>query len=130
MTYSKYIGTPYELNARDPSGSLDCYGLVMLLYKDFHNIELPDVTVPEDPKGMGEQVDSHLPQWIEQKEPEIGSVIVFSLKGYGCHVGYYIGNDRMIHTWRGTGGVTIERISFTWKHRIMGIYKWSQLNQS
>jgi cell wall-associated NlpC family hydrolase len=124
--YSKYIGIPFKYGGRDYN-VLDCYGLVMLLYKEIHGIIIDDVTSPEYLADIHNLVAVEKLKW-EACEPEVGAVIVFSIRGYGAHVGYYIGNDRFIHTWEKTGGVTIERFSLSWKHRTLGVYKWKQTN--
>lgn len=117
-----YIGIPFKYNGRTLK-ELDCYGLVMLLYKNLKSIDIPDVTSPEYLKEIASLVDSEKLKWkpCEIKE---GAVLVFSIKGYGAHVGYVIGPDKMIHTWEATNGVTIERISFSWQNRILGCYEY------
>lgn len=120
--FTQYIGIPFEYGGRTRK-KLDCYGLVMLLYKDIHGIEIPDVISPTFLADIADLVSVEKLKW-EPCELEVGAVIIFNVRGYGCHVGYYLGNDKMIHTWEGTGGVMIERISFSWKHRIMGVYRW------
>jgi cell wall-associated NlpC family hydrolase len=122
--YSEYIGIPFEYGGRTHQ-KLDCYGLVMLLYKELHGIEIPDVQSPSFIKDIHDLVSVEKLKWTPC-ELELGSVIIFNIKGYGAHVGYYIGEDKMIHTWEATGGVTIERLSTAWSHRILGIYKWTQ----
>jgi cell wall-associated NlpC family hydrolase len=122
MTYSKYIGIPFEYGGRDYK-SLDCYGLVMLIYKEIHNVDIPEIISPNTLKEIASLVDSEIPKW-KPSPIEQGSVIVFNIKGYGSHVAYMIDNDRMIHTWEKTGGVTIERISLGWKNRVLGSYKY------
>lgn len=120
--FANYIGIPFEYGGRDRK-SLDCYGLVMLIYKEIHNITLPDVDSPCFIPDIAKAIVAEKPKWTAC-ELEEGCTILFSIKGYGSHVGYYIGNDRMIHTWEGTKGVVIERLSFSWQNRIVGIYKW------
>lgn len=122
--YSKYIGIPFKFGGRTYK-ELDCYGLIMLLYKEIHGIEIPDVVSPTFIADIANLVTSEKKKW-ESCELEEGAVIIFSIRGYGAHVGYYIGEDRIIHTWEGTGGVTIERLAFAWKHRILGVYRWSK----
>lgn len=122
-----YIGIPFEYGGRDHN-KLDCYGLVMLLYKELHDIEIPDVTSPSFIKDIHDLVAVEKLKWTPS-ELEPGAVIIFSIKGYGAHVGYYLGEDKMIHTWEATGGVTIERLGLSWKHRILGVYKWEQKNK-
>lgn len=119
---TEYLGIPFKFGGRDRK-SLDCYGLIMLLYKELHGLEVPDFISPTYLNEIENIINLNLHRW-EPCELEEGCVILFNVMGYGSHVGYYLGNDRMIHTWEGTGGVLIERISFSWKRRIIGCYKW------
>lgn len=123
--YSKYIGIPFEYGGRDYN-KLDCYGLVMLLYKELHGIEVPDVISPSFMADIADLVACEKLKWTPAPIEE-GSVIIFNIKGYGAHVGYVIGPDRMIHTWEKTGGVTIERLSLSWEHRILGSYTYGKI---
>lgn len=122
--YSKYIGIPFEYNGRTKE-KLDCYGLVMLLYKEIHGVDLPDVNSPSVLAEIHTLVESELLKWCPA-ELEAGCIIIFNIRGYGAHVGYYIGDDMFIHTWEKTHGVTIERLSLCWQHRILGVYKWQK----
>jgi cell wall-associated NlpC family hydrolase len=124
---SEYIGIPFKYNGRTRE-ELDCYGLVMLLYKNIYGIDLPDVISPTFLKEIHDLVAAEKVKWTPC-ELEEGAVIVFNIKGYGSHVAFYLGDDHMIHTWEATGGVTIERIGINWKHRILGVYKWTQNSQ-
>lgn len=120
--YSKYIGIPFEYGGRTHE-KLDCYGLYMLLCKELQGIDVPDVASPSFIKDIHEAIAAEKHKWTPC-ELEVGALILFTIKGYGAHVGYYLGDDRMIHTWEATNGVTIERLSISWSHRILGIYKW------
>lgn len=122
--YSDYIGINFKYGGRSHD-CLDCYGLVMLLYKELHDIVLPDVDSPSFIKDIHDLVAVEKLKWTPCNIEE-GAVIIFSIKGYGAHVGYYIGEDKMIHTWEATGGVCIERLGISWSHRILGVYKWNQ----
>lgn len=123
VNYSDYIGIPFVKNGRDING-LDCYGLVMLLYKKIYNIDLPDYASPDTYSDIEALMNTEKQKWLAC-DIEVGSVLIFSIKGYGCHVGMVIEPDKMIHTWESTNGVTIERISLSWQNRIMGCYKWN-----
>lgn len=120
--YTDYIGIPFEYGGRDRS-KLDCYGLVMLLYADLKNIILPDVTSPTHLQEIANLVVTEKQKWTPCEVQE-GAVLLFDIRGYGSHVGYVIGPDRMIHTWEKTNGVTIERLSTGWNRRIIGCYKY------
>ena len=127
MKYSDYIGIPFQYGGRTKT-SLDCYGLVMLLYKDFKNIELPEVTSTAILSHAASLIEQESHNWKPCSIDEEGAVIIFSIKGYGAHVAYVISHDKMIHAWEGSGGVCIERISGSWKHRILGCYKYDKNN--
>ena len=43
----KYIGVPFLDGGRDPSVGLDCWGLFLLVEKEF-GISVPDFTIPCD----------------------------------------------------------------------------------
>lgn len=125
--FSQLIGIPFKYGGRTRE-ELDCYGLVMLLYKELYGIDIPDVVSPTILKEISELVESEKCKW-EPSDLVEGAVILFNIKGYGSHVGFCIGNDYMIHTWESTSGVTIERIGINWQHRILGVYKWTQNKQ-
>lgn len=127
--FTQYLGIPFQYGGRDRN-SLDCYGLLMLLYKEIHNIEIPDVVSPTVLAEIADQVVKEKPKWEPLKELEVGCAIVFNIGGYGSHVAYYLGDGKMIHTWEGTGGVVIERLAFAWNNRIVGIYKWNPQSSS
>jgi cell wall-associated NlpC family hydrolase len=120
--YTKYIGIPFKYGGRTYK-ELDCYGLVMLLYKELHGMDIPDVISPEFLADIADLVSVEKLKWTPSPL-EAGTVIIFNIKGYGSHVGYMIDDDKMIHTWEKTGGVTIERLSLGWKHRVLGSYKY------
>jgi cell wall-associated NlpC family hydrolase len=121
--YSKYIGIPFKYGGRDYN-ELDCYGLVMLLYKELQGIELPDFNSPSFLSEIHDLIALEKQKWTPC-ELEVGAVLLFSIKGYGSHVAYYIGDDSFIHTWEATNGVTIERLGISWAHRLLGCYKWT-----
>lgn len=120
--YSNYIGIPFKYGGRT-NKELDCYGLYMLLSKELDGIEVPDVQSADTLEVIADLISKEKPKW-KPCDIEEGALVLFSIKGYGAHVGYVIDQDRMIHTWEKTGGVTIERLSLGWKHRILGCYKY------
>lgn len=40
----QYVGIPYKPMGRDQRG-IDCWGLVMMVYRDWFGVELPDLAV-------------------------------------------------------------------------------------
>ena len=116
--YTNYIGIPFKYGGRDRK-ALDCYGLYMLLSKELDGVQVPDVTSPDTLEVIADVVSVEKLKWRECGLEE-GALVLFSIKGYGAHVGYVTGPDTMIHTWEKTNGVTIERLSRGWTHRILG----------
>jgi len=52
--WEKYIGIPYVHAGRDPEIGLDCYGLVMLYYKEILGIALKDWWYEKDWEKKGQ----------------------------------------------------------------------------
>ena len=119
MNYSKLIGIPFQYGGRGPD-SFDCYGLLMHLYLQ-NGIELPDYNKVSDASTIAAMMTSALPLW-KRCGLKPGVALMFKLP-MTTHVGYYLGNDRFIHTWERSGGVLIERLS-VWKRRLLGAYEY------
>lgn len=119
--YEDLIGVPFKYGGRDKS-AFDCYGLVAyLLSKD--GVNIPDFLSPNDAAGIALKFHQQMPLWTSC-DLQVGAVLVFRVPG-NLHVGYYLGNDKFIHAWEGSGGVVIERLSI-WKKRLLGVYKYGQ----
>lgn len=118
------IGVPFGYNERGPN-AYDCYGLVKEIFRR-DGIEVPDYTYRADGVVMTAVVisaSSNEKIWEKLEEPEPGCCLVFKVPG-NMHVGYCLGRDEFIHSWEGSGGVTIERLSFGWKNRLVGAYRY------
>ena len=125
---SKYIGIPYTNKGRDWSGC-DCWGLVRLIYKTEYGINLLSFSDDYENSEEGVKVKDVVQKGkdlfnnIEKESPEYGDIVVFRMKGNPCHVGVYVGSDRVLHVLRGTEAV-IERLnSFRLKGRVEGFYE-------
>lgn len=118
--YADLIGKPYKLSGRGPD-SFDCYGLVIEMNRRA-GIIIPDVISIAGHQDIENLINEKKRNWTEC-EIKPGATIIFKIKGYGAHVGYVVSPTRFIHTWEGTGGVTVERISL-WKQRILGVYEY------
>lgn len=106
INYTKYIGIPYESGGRDFS-KIDCYGLILLLYKEIFDIILPDFQ-KEEYKGEF----SNLWSEISKDNLKEGDVVLFRRdKNISSinHIGMYIDNNKMIHCF--DSGVSIDRIN-------------------
>jgi cell wall-associated NlpC family hydrolase len=115
------VGTPFKFGARAPSGEFDCYGLVMECLRR-NGVEVPDFGFSESQGVISAMMGVTLPQW-EEIDQAPGAVVLLRVGRWVSHVGYMLDQDRMIHTWEKSGGVTIQRIS-EWKQQIVGFYKY------
>ena len=118
---SKYIGIPYKNKGREMSGA-DCWGLVRLVYKNEYGINLLSFSDEYENSEEGAKVREIVQKGkdifdsIIKAVPDYGDIVVFNMRGNPCHVGIYVGNNKVLHVLRGTECV-IERLS---SHRLNG----------
>ena len=129
--YSHLLGIPYKDNGRDEKG-LDCYGLVMQVYKIL-GIGLPDYNSASEPEPslVNEIIKNNGCDWTKLEKYEIPCVVTFWVLNpdYTSHIGVVIEKDRFIHA-RGTS-VCMERLSSPmWAKRIRGFYQWKNQKQN
>ena len=127
---SKYIFIPFENKGRTFKGC-DCWGLVRLVYENEFNINLPHFSEVYSNASEGKKVAKALRdgkdiiKYKEKDKPEYGDVIIFNIAGSPCHVGVYVGRDRVLHIMKGMDSV-IERLnSVKLKGRVEGYYEIS-----
>jgi cell wall-associated NlpC family hydrolase len=117
---SELIGTPFAYGGRGPD-QFDCYGLVKHLYER-RGARLPDYRSPSDQNRIGALMAGALTLW-EPCDRVPGAVVVFRIMGRVSHCGIVVDDDRFIHTWEGSGGVCIERLS-EWEKRVHGFVRY------
>ncbi|MEO9497577.1 MAG: NlpC/P60 family protein [Vibrio splendidus] len=115
------IGIEFRFGGREPNDALDCYGLMMCMYR-WRGIELPDYLSPSDGPTVSQLVTSGLKLWSKTNEEIDGNMCVFQVADY-LHVGYCLGDGWFVHTWEGSGGVTIEELD-DWRGRLVGVYSY------
>ncbi|WP_328223506.1 C40 family peptidase [Aeromonas caviae] len=120
------IGTRFEYGGRTPGVALDCYGLLMELYRRAYGISLPDYSSPTSAAEISALMRGQLHLWQPVDDVEPG-VVLFMRLGRFTHVAMYLGDDEFIHTSEVTGGVCRERLS-NWINRIEGLYRYAAQN--
>lgn len=118
------IGTPYEAGGRGPKG-YDCWGLVMELYQLWHGVALPEFGTISSQARVAFTMHRNLPLFT-RVEPAPGTVLLLRVKGnVAAHVGFQIDPFKFIHTWKDSGGVTVEPISL-WQGygKVVGHYTY------
>lgn len=118
--FSDLIGVPFEYGGRGPD-RFDCYGLVMECARR-EGVSLPDFGFANDQALISAMMGATMPQWIETPKAR-GAIVLLRTGRWVSHVGFMLDDDRMIHTWDKSGGVTTQRVE-DWKQRIVGFYKY------
>ena len=128
LEFSDLIGIPFVDGGRDPKSGLDCWGLVLEVFRRA-NKALPDYRIgchDIDAIGTavaGEQMLGRWRHWNAHDAPSPSVVAIrFNSPLIINHTGVYIGGRKFLHTREATG-VCVESIdSAAWRHRIEGFY--------
>lgn len=101
-TARKYLGTPYVYGAKyGQTKTFDCSSFAKTVFAE-NNMTLPRVSRDQAKRGIP----------IKRNELKMGDLVFFTTdesRGVIGHVGIYVGNGEMIHTY-GKGGVKYSRI--------------------
>ena len=109
------VGVKYIKGGRNPLYGLDCWGLVMEVYKRY-GIVLPDMQLTLDTCWKQVMVPISVPL-----------VVLISLHPiYLNHAGVFVGRGRILHTTEKTNAVIVHISSLG--NRIKGYYKYVQDN--
>lgn len=123
------LGIPFTNRGRTLDG-LDCYGLVMEVYKKF------DITLPEynadfdDTENITKIIRKQMREdklWKRLDKPKTPCVVAIR---YGVprpmvnHCGVYIGDGLFMHTRSKTGAVIEHIDSPMWRNLIVGFYEY------
>jgi len=134
-----YIGLPYKHLGRDKKG-VDCYGLVVLLYKDKLGIELPDVNeylFGEDAcnymtafytKKKYEHVAGFSQLWTPVVKLEPYDILLFNTYKEleaPTHTGVFLGEGKFIHCMNNLP-VTINRLERRWLSIYHSAYRYKK----
>jgi len=102
-TAERYLGKRYLYGGETPGTGFDCSGFVQYVFGK-HSLELPRTSRQQARAGKG------LPRTASVLRP--GDLMLFSSKGAGVdHVAIYAGDNRIIHSSAGAGGVIYDDLS-------------------
>jgi cell wall-associated NlpC family hydrolase len=102
-TAQQYVGTRYRYGGATPSVGFDCSGFVQYVYGR-HGITLPRTSRLQASAGVS------LPRNTESLQP--GDLLLFASTGTRVnHVAIYVGDNRMVHSSAGAGGVVYDDLS-------------------
>ena len=102
-TAESYLGKKYLYGGETPSTGFDCSGFVQYVFGR-HSVALPRTSRQQ--AGAGRM----LPRSVATLRP--GDLMLFSSKGGRVdHVAIYAGNNRILHSSAGAGGVVYDDLS-------------------
>jgi cell wall-associated NlpC family hydrolase len=99
-TAKQYLGARYRYGGDTPAAGFDCSGFVQYVYSR-HGVELPRTSRLQATAGRS------LPLDVASLEP--GDLLLFASTGKGVnHVAIYVGDNRILHSSAGAGGVVYD----------------------
>lgn len=113
--FSHLIGIPYEQK--------DCYALAVAFYKDILGIELKNYysEIPESAIESSNLIYSSMGDFKKVEVPQFGDLIVIKLKRIESHIGIYVGEDKMLHSFKSVGS-SVEGLS-KYRRMISGYFR-------
>ncbi|NBC68231.1 cell wall-associated hydrolase [Paenibacillus sacheonensis] len=111
-TGKKYMGVPYKFGAKAGiTSAFDCSSFIQYIFKK-NGISLPRSSKSQSKVGVR----------VSKSNLRAGDLVFSDTNGDGIinHVSLYIGNGKLLHTYRVGVGVTISTFKgSTWDHRFV-----------
>jgi cell wall-associated NlpC family hydrolase len=102
-TAKRYVGVHYKYGGGSPSEGFDCSGFVQYVFGQ-NGVLLPRTSRLQASAGNSAPLD------IDSLQP--GDLLLFASRGTEInHVAIYVGNNRMLHSTAGAGGVVYDDLS-------------------
>ena len=128
----RYVGLPFEDGGRGPA-VVDCWGLVLLAYRQEKNIVLPDygeISAQEARRISRATLDqqTHGP-WRQVSEPQEFDVVVMRAPAHRllCHIGVMISPHIVLHVERGSDTCLQNVEDFSIRPRLSGFWRHEAL---
>lgn len=106
MNFLKYLRLPYVENGSDWTG-VDCFGLVVLFYKEELNIEIVDYKNLTKSERANKLIKNSYKDWkpIDITDIKKYDILCFYEKGLGHHSGILLEEGKFIHVTKGSNCV-------------------------
>lgn len=134
-----YVGLPWRAYGRDRAG-VDCWGLVVLVYREQFGIALPAFSTLSWPcshdspaaevqearqriAGVMSEVANRSWRVVDRTAAQRGDVLLLRLAGVACHVGLVVGERHMLHAEEGVDVVLDDFTGLKWSRRIEGVFR-------
>jgi len=123
MNLNKYVNLPYKNLGRDFDG-VDCYGLCVLIYKDYLNIDIPDYANLSYSQDWYKKEENHVLSninWLDKVEQPYkrfdGLLLYNGTKVVVNHIGLYMEDNKFIHISEG-GRSKVDRFRGYWESKL------------
>jgi len=119
----EYTGIPFRINGRTRAG-VDCYGLIVLVYRERLGIELPaftDVARDDSPASLrrvARAYAEHKEAWQRIEEPQPLDIVLLRTGKFIWHAGLVIDRRRMLHAQHGIDSSVEDFTAPLWRHRV------------
>ena len=122
----RHIGTPFHHQGRMPDKGLDCIGLLVVVARAL-DIPIRDcINYRRYPDGhalINELSDQMDEVTFDECMPGDIGVFWYARPGRPQHVGF-LDNDRLIHTYTGSGAVRDHDLDDRWRMRLMHVFRF------
>jgi cell wall-associated NlpC family hydrolase len=130
----RYVGIPFKDGGRTLDG-LDCYGLLVAVYRDEFHIEVPSYAGAYVSAHEREEVAALLAHRIPADAwlpvagtPRVGDAVVFRVLNAPWHIGVMVSPTDFLHIEAAQDCATIERLDqWRWARRRHAIYRHPRL---
>lgn len=105
---SPYIGIPFPAPGGGDPAALNCWDLYRRMMKDLFAIDLParqaEYTDAADGRHAARVIGRYAHEFIPVAagSEKFGDAVLVSIGGLPCHIGFVIGQGKMIHAQQGT----------------------------
>lgn len=123
VDFADLIGVPYREAGRDTATGLDCYGLLLVVFRRA-GIELPAVDYDcITPEIIQSRMAQYKPGWRQIEKPVVPCALAIKNRPpFVNHTGVYIGDGRFLHALKKIGVHQSIIDSPQWRNRIEGFY--------
>lgn len=121
------VGVPFLHKGRDPKIGLDCFGVVIEIYK-WYGITISDAwAYDEGLPGKQKMTIVHAigEEWSRIGLPEVPCVCLFKWGAVPTHIGVYVERNKFIHSLKAREQVIVERVDLQpYKNALEGYYEY------
>jgi cell wall-associated NlpC family hydrolase len=130
MWTDAYIGIPFKREGHDRNG-LDCWRLIVLIYKERLGIELPSYKDAYSERSreslceVARLMREERTKWQKVFDPRPFDIVHLRVGDLAHHVGIVIDRSRMLHIMEGINSMIEEFTGIYWRDRIEGFFRYA-----